>query len=62
MFVGPRKYSDYVRDIPKSIDWILRTLWELKSFQFKSSGGTMTIDGGSFTSPNNAFIDGGSFL
>lgn len=26
MFTPPRKYSDYVRDIPKSIDWILSML------------------------------------
>jgi hypothetical protein len=26
MFRGPRKYSEYVQDIPKSIDWILRRL------------------------------------
>jgi len=26
MFRGPRKYSEYVQDIPKSIDWILKRL------------------------------------
>lgn len=61
MFTPPRKYSDYVRDIPKSIDWILKQIWTLKSLYSNSGGTGMTIDGGSFSAPNNAYIDGGSF-
>jgi hypothetical protein len=57
----PKNYREYLVDVPQAIDWILRTLWDLKKSIGNNSGGHMTIDGGSFTSPNNAFIDGGSF-
>lgn len=35
MFRAPRKYSEYVQDVPKSIDWILKNL----SYLIANSGG-----------------------
>ena len=62
MFLRPPKnYREYLVNVPQAIDWILKSIWELKSNYGSNSGGHITIDGGSFSSPNNAFIDGGSF-
>lgn len=58
----PKKYSEYLVNVPQSIDWILKSIWRINKIIGNNSGGNMTIDGGSFTSPNNAFIDGGSFI
>lgn len=61
----PKKYSEYLVNVPQSIDWILKSIWRFNKYiasNSSSSGGNMTIDGGSFNDPTNAFIDGGSFI
>lgn len=36
MFRGPRKYSEYVQDVPKSIDWILKQIDVLRKTVYSS--------------------------
>ena len=62
----PKKYSEYLVNVPQSIDWILKSIWRFNKF-IENSGGSNNsntlIDGGSFASPNNyTLIDGGGFV
>lgn len=45
----PKKYSEYLVNVPQSIDWILKTLWKLKKGEFAQNLQEVTDEGNTTT-------------
>ena len=59
----PKKYSEYLVNVPQSIDWMLKSIWKLNKYISGGTNSNVLIDGGSFLEPNGyVLIDGGSFV